>query len=119
MTDYIPDAWIILRFESEEHGIVYKVLGGWGGGYLSGDGWRLSSGIKKVEWIPDDTNVGHKTYVIHNDSGSRYFCKETRYGLRMSNAWKYEEIKKKLGDAVTGYQQHNTLWNILDHDWTK
>lgn len=116
MTDYIPDAWVILRFESEEHGVVYKVLGGWGGGYLSGDGWRLSSGIKKVEWIPDDTNVGHKTYVIHNDSGSRYFCKETRHGLRMSNAWKYEEFKQKLGDAMTEYHD---IWGILEHDWTK
>lgn len=116
MIDYFPDAWVILRFESEEHGVVYKVLGGWGGGYLSGDGWRLSSGIKKVEWIPDDNNVSRKTYVIHNDSGSRYFCRETCHGLRMSNAWKYEEFKQKLGDSMTEYDD---IWNILEHDWTK
>jgi hypothetical protein len=34
----------------------------------------------------------------------------------MSNAWKYSDLKEKLGDQMENYDD---LWDIITHDWTK
>ena len=114
MTNYYPDCWVIVKFTSPEHRVIYKVLAGGGGGYLHGHTWKLSSGITKVEMDVD--RKGKKFFIIHNHSGSRYFCYEDSHGLRMSIAWKYNDFKQKLGDQMEDYDD---LWNILTHDWTK
>ena len=114
LNDYTPSCWVIVKFTSPEHGVIYKVLAGGGGGYLHGYTWKLSSGINKVEQYFD--KEGKKGYIIHNFSGSRYFCHEDRHGLRMSIAWKYNDFKQKLGDQMEDYDD---LWNITTHDWTK
>jgi len=112
--DYTPSCWVIVKFTSPEHGVIYKVLAGGGGGYLHGYTWKLSSGITKVEM--DIDKEGKKFFIIHNYSGSRYFCYEDSHGLRMSIAWKYSDLKEKLGDQMEDYVD---LWNITTHDWTK
>jgi hypothetical protein len=114
INDYTPSCWVIVKFTSSEHGVIYKVLAGGGGGYLNGHTWKLSSGITKVEM--DFDKEGKKFYVIHNHSGSRYYCYDDLHGLRMSIAWKYNDFKEKLGDQMEDYDD---LWNILIHDWTK
>lgn len=114
VNDYIPSCWVILKFTSPEHGVIYKVLAGGGGGYLHGYTWKLSSGITKVEQYFD--KEAKKAFVIHNFSGSRYFCYEDRHGLKMSIAWKYSEFKEKLGDQMEDF---TNLWDIMTHDWSK
>lgn len=64
MTEYVPDAWVIIRVADETE-TVYKVLGGWYGGYLNGDSWRLNSGITRIE-------RDGELYLIHGYSGSVY-----------------------------------------------
>ena len=67
MSAYSPDVWIIVEMNSTKHGRIRKILGGWYGGYLGSDSWRLSSGITRI--------VEHdKNYEIHNESGSVYTC---------------------------------------------
>jgi hypothetical protein len=114
LNDYTPSCWVIVKFTSPEHGVIYKVLAGGGGGYLHGHTWKLSSGITKVEM--DYDKFGKKFFTIHNHSGSRYFCYEDSHGLRMSIAWKYNDFKEKLGDQMEDYDD---LWNIMTHDWSK
>jgi len=41
---YEPERFIIMKLEKE-----YKVLGGWSGGYLGADIWRLNSGVSRFE----------------------------------------------------------------------
>ena len=41
MSDYNCDNWVVIKFNTEEHGIFYKVLVGTSGGYLDGDSWRM------------------------------------------------------------------------------
>ena len=48
MNEYNPDRWVILKLINNQK-TIYKVLGGWFGGYLQGDSWRINSGITKVE----------------------------------------------------------------------
>ena len=67
MNEYVPDAWVLLRFESKDTEPIYKILGGWYGGYAGSDSWRLCSGIERIELIGD-------VYHVHNYSGSVYTC---------------------------------------------
>ena len=87
-----PDRWIIVKFESEQ--TVYKVLGGWSGGYLDSDNWRLSSGLKSIE---DDGDY----YLMHNYSGSIYKCHKKAEGFTMLSSAKYSDFKKQV--EGTGY----------------
>jgi hypothetical protein len=47
--------------------VTDKILSGYYGGYLSGDSWRLSSGIMSYTEETD-------RYIITNHSGSVYTC---------------------------------------------
>ena len=44
---YTPDGWMIVKITgTNPH---YRVFGSWRGGYLSGDSWRMNSGIISVK----------------------------------------------------------------------
>ncbi|MDX1372415.1 MAG: hypothetical protein R3321_08085, partial [Nitrososphaeraceae archaeon] len=72
---YNPDKWAIIQIESNE-GTYYRILGGWSGGYLDGDSWRLSSAIELVE---EDGEF----YLMKNISGSTYKCHKKTNGFNM------------------------------------
>lgn len=75
MNQYQPDEWVIVKMMNMAGDAVYKLFGSWRGGYVSGDEWRLNSGIVKVE------KEGSK-YFIHGNSGSIYTVHENGYGIR-------------------------------------
>ena len=79
-----PDKWVILKVAED----LYKVLGGWQGGYLDGDSWRLSSGIVKIE---DDGDF----HLIHNHSGSIYKCHKDCEGMTMEMNGIYIQAKER------------------------
>lgn len=79
MRTYTPDKWVVLEFDTPGHGKFHKVFGSWGGGYLDGQSWKLSSGFDKtLEAFEDETN-----YHINNFSGSAYSVSkhEAAYGM--------------------------------------
>lgn len=69
MSEHRPDCWVIIELTGSaiKDGPLRKVLGGWYGGYLGADEWRMSSGIEKI--VDADTH-----WEIHNHSGSIYYC---------------------------------------------
>ena len=69
----VPDRWVIFKLPNN----YYKVFGTWAGGYLGGDGWKLNSGISKVE---QDENF----YYFIGFSGSCYKCHKKAYGTATS-----------------------------------
>lgn len=71
---YTPDKWVIMRITSKEHPQIDKILGSWYGGFAGSDEWRFSSGITKIE-------EEEKYYIIHNYSGSQYFCRKGCEGM--------------------------------------
>lgn len=66
-----PDKWIIVTVPQGA-----KVLGSWSGGYLDGDSWQLSSGLKSIEEDGD-------YYLMHNVSGSIYKCHKEMEGMNL------------------------------------
>ena len=65
---YNPDRWVVLDFGDG----LFKVLGGWYGGYLDSDHWRLNSGIVSINKGIDDNGSEWFEFVGH--SGSTYKC---------------------------------------------
>lgn len=75
MTNYTPDAWVVLEITNPEtNETVNKLFAGWRGGYIHGDSWRLNSGIVRVEETPE-------YFDFHGYSGSVYQCIKSRYGM--------------------------------------
>jgi len=114
LSDYNPDSWVVLKITNIKRSgntgygrteeVLYKVLAGWGGGYLHGDSWRLNSGINLV--FDHDREIH-----FYGESGSNYICHKETYGLRMSTAGIFKQLQEKFGDAVELMPE--------DTDWSK
>ena len=97
---YEPDNWVIVAIEQDDGTTFHKVLGGWSGGYLDADNWRMNSGIDRV--VTDEDH-----YDIHGYSGSVYRCRKDTEGIRMNIA----NILEKLID--TGRVKQVSIEDIL------
>ena len=92
MTEYNPDSWVVIKMTNKDQ-TFYKVLGGWSGGYLDGDSWRLNSGVERVE-------LDNDRYMFYGSSGSVYNCHKESYGLKMITAGIWNQMKEKYPDQV-------------------
>ncbi len=95
-TIYNPDKWVLLEIKQGDS-TIQKVLGGWSGGYLDSDNWRVSSGVVKTEKDGD--------YILfHNHSGSVYKCHKDSEGTTalsgsMLSSWQ-EDVKDKENISI-------------------
>ena len=69
----IADLWALIEVRSDAFE-GHKVLASFLGGYLTTDGWRLNSGIVRIE-------KQEQAYLIHGVSGSVYMCPKGAYGM--------------------------------------
>lgn len=98
--------WVIVKISGDYH--HYKVFASWSGGYVSGDSWRLNSGITKVEEDGD-------WYLFHGKSGSIYRCHKDSYGITSPfNNSVLAGYKHRLGDKFEILQEKPDVMNI---DW--
>ena len=67
---YTPAEWCLVRINDD----LVKVFGSWRGGYISGDSWRINSGIEKVEEDGD-------YWLFIGYSGSVYKCHKDGYTI--------------------------------------
>ena len=104
MSDYIPDSWVVLKITTD-YDLMYKVLAGWSGGYLTGDSWRLNSGIDIVFEREDQVD-------FYGNSGSLYICRKGTYGLGMGTSGIYNDLVSRFGDAVE-MMPEDTDWRNL------
>ena len=102
---YGCDNWVVIFLNSNDP--HYRVLVGTSGGYLTGDSWRMNSGIVKVE---EDENF----YAFLGASGSAYICNKQSYCLRMNSAHVWRAMQEQHGDKVS-LMDENTDW--MNHDW--
>ena len=102
MKEYNPDSWVVIKMTNKDE-TFYKVLGGWAGGYLDGTSWRLNSGVEKAD-------LNDSVYKFYGASGSVYNCGKESYGLKMSTASIWNEMKTRYPDQVE---------LLEDCDWTK
>jgi hypothetical protein len=93
MSEYVPNRWELIQFKGKETN--YKILGSWSGGYVDGDSWRLSSGVKSIE-------DGGDFYLVKNHSGSLYRCRKTSRGMNIVSAGVFDSIldEAKLVDGL-------------------
>lgn len=71
---YTPDRWVVLEFNSPEHGKIRKAFAGWFGGFTAGDSWKLNSGITE---ITQDSDFVYFT----GQTGSVYQCYKNAHGM--------------------------------------
>ena len=103
--EYTPDNWVIIKIKGEDP--HYRVLGGWSGGYTTGDSWRMNSGITSLR--EDDAR-----YFFHGSTGSCYSCGKKSYGLKMNNAYVWDQLQQIHGDKVEMMPEDTDWMNI---DW--
>lgn len=106
MTEYTPDSWVVIKM-THNNGIIYKVLGGWAGGYLNGDSWRLNSGIEKCEY-----NIDNDKWRFYGASGSVYAVNPESYGLRMATTSIWEQMKTRYPEQVELLE--NRDWSTME-----
>lgn len=104
MSNHYPDNWVIIKIKGDDP--HYRILAGWSGGYTTGDSWRMSSGITKVEEEEED-------YFFFGSSGSAYRCGKESYGLRMNNAGTWARLQELRGDKVE-LMPEDTDWMSID-----
>ena len=105
MTEYAPDSWVVIKMKGDDP--HYRVLGGWSGGYLDGDSWRMNSGITRVDDADD-------CWFFYGSSGSVYRCNKSSYVLRMYPAAAWVQLQELHGDKVE-LMAEDTDW--INMDW--
>lgn len=88
MSDYHPDAWVIIKITKGDE-IIFKVLAGWYGGYANGDSWKINSGITKVDKVD-------AVYEFSGYSGSSYFCHQSVERLTGLTAGVLSSLQKDI-----------------------
>lgn len=71
--EYTPDCWVVLTIQTENQ-TIDKVFAGWHGDFLTGEHWKLSSGIV-------ETTEYDGCFKFINHSGSVYSCYKDCCGL--------------------------------------
>ncbi|MDA1317393.1 MAG: hypothetical protein O3B87_05235 [bacterium] len=84
----------------------YRILSGVSGGYLSGDSWRMNSGIVRVEEDED-------YFYFYGASGSCYQCHKNAYCLRKNNASIWNQLQELHSDKVE-LMDKDTDWLAMD-----
>ena len=105
MNNYYPDSWVVIKIKENN---LHKVLGGWSGGYTTGDSWRLNSGITRVQ------DAG-KHWRFYGESGSCYEVHKKGYAMRMSMSGLYNQIKDhvELLDKDTDWMEVDWTYDIV------
>lgn len=102
------DNWVVIKINSDTP--HYRVLIGTSGGYTTGDGWRMNSGIVSVR------EEGEYLFFA-GATGSEYQCHKDAYGLRMNNAhiWTaMQEKNKTRGREIYQMLDEDTDWFEID-----
>ena len=120
MSLYTPNEWAVIKIKDPDGGYLYKVFGGWWGGYGDGDRWRMNSGITKaVRTSKEDYyDARYPDAVIidfHGYSGSIYRVNKIAYGLGGFRADALNSYVKKMNELH--YGENTVVIMPEDTDW--
>jgi hypothetical protein len=105
-TEYNPDRWVVVKIGGDDP--HYRVRGGWSGGYLDGDSWRMNSGIVRADFDGD-------YWYFYGSSGSCYKCHVDSYGFNTVSAQTYESYSRVHRDKFEALEFEE--WDVKDWDW--
>lgn len=97
--EYIPDFWAVIKITDPEGKFYYKVLGCWGGSYLYGASWKLSSGVMSFD-VQENGDV-----VSPQHSGSVYVMMNGREGMSGYGAGVFASMVKQAEEAGWKFEQ--------------
>ena len=106
MSNYTPENWVIIKFKGDDP--HYRVLGGWSGGYTTGDSWRINSGIVRCEFDGD-------YWYFHGSTGSCYKCHKDSYRIYNNIATVWAQLQEIHSDKVEILDDQ--AWIKKDWDW--
>lgn len=109
--DYHPDRWMILKV-TESAKTHYRVFATWGGSYLSGQSWKMNSGIDSV----DEDNT---YFYFTGASGSVYACYkgEDAYGAYSFGMMQLHSLIEQAGDKIEVVEMPaSTNWKGLNYE---
>lgn len=109
--DEYPDRWLVVKITSTNVSQpIYRVFATWHGSYLSGDSWRLNSGIKSVSLVDD-------TYIFAGHSGSQYHCHRNSYGNTGYGTSVLKNLIDKSKNSVTiEVLDETTDWMTINYE---
>lgn len=97
---YTPDGYAVIRLQTYgSDDFIMKVFGSWCGGYLSGDSWRLNSGIIDIKDEGD-------SYLVTGFSGNQYRLSKTTNYIRPYN-------KSVLDDMIAELRSYGHQAEII------
>jgi hypothetical protein len=98
--EYATHHWVVVKLPLGSEGHFYRVMGGWRGGYVGGDSWRMSSRIVRVE-------KQGAIWLFYAETGSIYHCHAKTYSM------KGMYLQGILNDAI----HHGAIALPEDTDW--
>lgn len=104
MTFYNPDNWVILKIKGDTP--HYRVLAGWNDSYLTGDNWRVNSGIISVQ-------EDKEAYYFVGYSGSTYCCTKASYEMRNNISVAWNSFQQSFENEIE-IMPPETDWLALD-----
>lgn len=99
----IPEMWKVIEVTKPDGESFRKVFGGWRGGYLNGDSWRLNSGISQEEFKDN-------FYFFHGYSGSVYKCHKDAEGVY--GTW----LRGVFEDIIKTYKDKGYKVEVIDYN---
>ena len=101
-SEYTPDCWVVVKSPKDGH---LRVLGGWSGGYLGPDHWRLNSGITSA------TELEGNLIAFEGSSGSSYVCSKSSYRVNMAS----RSILNQLNELGWTLMDETTDWENYEY----
>ena len=77
MIERFPEEWELLQIKETGE---FCIFAGWKGSFSSGDYWRKSSPIIKLDFS-DECLENRKRISFYTESGSVYHCMHSEYGV--------------------------------------
>lgn len=108
MSEYTPDNWVLLKINNPKDS-HYRVFGGWFGGYLGSDSWRLNSGIVRHEFDGE-------YWKFYGSSGSCYKCYLDSYRMSGLQASVFTKLQEKHGENFVQLVE-DQAWTAEDWTW--
>jgi len=105
MSEYVPDNFVILKLVNKGE-VLYKVLGGWFGGFAGSNSWRVNSGITKFDKEDD-------VYFFHGHTGSTYICHEAKERMSMLMGSTLTSIREQVKDLEGITVEHISLEDFV------
>lgn len=101
MSTYTPDKWKLIKINSDTP--HYRIFGTWGGSYLHGQSWKLSSGCEDGFYQDGDY------WVLPQTSGSIYRIHKDMEGIVGGWFGILDQYQKQI--AASGYGSLDIIEN--------